>query len=95
MTATAADLVVGGVVAPITTGYIVGATQSFTGAFLVAGVVLVIGIVAYVFILAGWSRSQIHRPRDLGVQQLAGPRAWRGAHATDALRGKRYRASIP
>jgi MFS transporter, ACS family, D-galactonate transporter len=28
-----------------------GATQSFTGAFLVAGVVLVIGIVAYVFIL--------------------------------------------
>jgi hypothetical protein len=40
-----------GVVAPITTGYIVGATQSFTGAFLVAGIVLVIGIVAYVFIL--------------------------------------------
>jgi ACS family D-galactonate transporter-like MFS transporter len=33
------------------TGYIVGATQSFTGAFLVAGIVLVIGIVAYVFIL--------------------------------------------
>jgi len=32
-----------GVVAPITTGYIVGS-------FLVAGVVLVIGIVAYVFI---------------------------------------------
>src|SRR5271155_6031787 len=40
-----------GVVAPITTGYIVGATQSFAGAFLVAGVVLVIGIVAYVLIL--------------------------------------------
>jgi hypothetical protein len=33
------------------TGYIVGATQPFTGAFLVAGVVLVVGIVAYVFIL--------------------------------------------
>ena len=30
---------------------IVGATASFTGAFLAAGVVLVIGIVAYVFIL--------------------------------------------
>jgi gluconate kinase len=30
---------------------IVEATQSFTAAFLVAGVVLVIGIVAYVFIL--------------------------------------------
>jgi hypothetical protein len=31
--------------------YIVGATRPFTGAFLVAGVVLVVGIVAYVFIL--------------------------------------------
>ena len=40
-----------GVVTPITTGCIVGATQSFTGALLVAGVVLVIGIVACVFIL--------------------------------------------
>jgi MFS transporter, ACS family, D-galactonate transporter len=40
-----------GVVAPLTTGYIVGATGSFVGAFLTAGVVLVIGIVAYVFIL--------------------------------------------
>jgi MFS transporter, ACS family, D-galactonate transporter len=40
-----------GVVAPITTGYIVCATQSFTGAFLVAGIVLVVGIVAYIFIL--------------------------------------------
>src|ERR1700758_4325984 len=40
-----------GVVAPITTGYIVGATQSFTGAFLVAGTVLIVGIVAYVFVL--------------------------------------------
>jgi hypothetical protein len=40
-----------GVVAPITTGYIVGPTHSFTGAFLTAGIVLVVGIVAYVFIL--------------------------------------------
>jgi ACS family D-galactonate transporter-like MFS transporter len=40
-----------GVVAPIATGYIVGATHSFTGAFLVAGVVLLVGIVSYVFIL--------------------------------------------
>jgi ACS family D-galactonate transporter-like MFS transporter len=40
-----------GVVAPVTTGYVVGATGSFAGAFLVAGVILVIGIVAYVFIL--------------------------------------------
>jgi ACS family D-galactonate transporter-like MFS transporter len=40
-----------GAVAPITTGYIVGATHSFTGAFLAAGVVLIVGIVAYVFLL--------------------------------------------
>jgi ACS family D-galactonate transporter-like MFS transporter len=40
-----------GVVAPVTNGYIVGATGSFVGAFLAAGIVLVIGIVAYVFIL--------------------------------------------
>ena len=40
-----------GVVAPVTTGYIVGATGSFVGAFLAAGIVLVIGIVAYLFIL--------------------------------------------
>ena len=37
--------------APVTTGYIVGATGSFVGAFLTAGIVLVIGIVAYIFIL--------------------------------------------
>jgi MFS family permease len=40
-----------GVVAPVTTGYIVGVTGSFAGAFLAAGIVLVIGIVAYIFIL--------------------------------------------
>ena len=40
-----------GVLAPVTTGYIVGATHSFAGAFLTAGVVLIIGILAYVFLL--------------------------------------------
>jgi sugar phosphate permease len=40
-----------GVVAPVATGYIVGATGSFTAAFLVAGVVLVLGILCYVFVL--------------------------------------------
>jgi MFS transporter, ACS family, D-galactonate transporter len=40
-----------GVAAPIATGYIVGITGSFTGAFLAAGIVLVVGIVAFVFIL--------------------------------------------
>jgi hypothetical protein len=51
-----------GVVAP---GYIVGATGSFAGAFLAAGIVLVIGIVAYVFILgpAGADRGSAGRVR--------------------------------
>jgi MFS transporter, ACS family, D-galactonate transporter len=40
-----------GVVAPIVTGYIVAATQSFSAAFIAAAVVLVIGIAAYVFLL--------------------------------------------
>jgi len=40
-----------GVVAPITTGYIVAATQSFSAAFLAAAIVLVIGIAAYIFML--------------------------------------------
>ncbi|MDB5405473.1 MAG: D-galactonate transporter [Rhodospirillales bacterium] len=40
-----------GVVAPIATGFIVGATQSFATAFLVAGIVLLVGIAAYVVVL--------------------------------------------
>jgi MFS family permease len=40
-----------GVVAPVVTGYIVGATHSFAGAFLVAGTILAVGIIFYVFVL--------------------------------------------
>ncbi len=40
-----------GIAAPIITGLIVGATQSFSRAFLLAGVMLAIGIVSYVFVL--------------------------------------------
>jgi len=40
-----------GVAAPIITGYIVGKTQSFDGAFLVAGVALLAGIASFVFLL--------------------------------------------
>ncbi|WP_434634507.1 MFS transporter [Chromobacterium sp. CV08] len=40
-----------GAVAPIVTGLIVGATHSFANAFLVAGCMLVIGILAFVFLL--------------------------------------------
>jgi ACS family D-galactonate transporter-like MFS transporter len=37
--------------APIVTGYLVGATNSFVGAFFTAGVILLIGIVCFVFML--------------------------------------------
>jgi MFS transporter, ACS family, D-galactonate transporter len=40
-----------GVAAPVVTGYLVGNGQSFVNAFLVAGVGLLIGIVAFVFVL--------------------------------------------
>ncbi len=40
-----------GVVSPIVTGFIVLATGSFSSAFLVAGVVLIVGIFFYVFVL--------------------------------------------
>ena len=40
-----------GVAAPIITGFIVGITHSFAGAFLVAGIVLLVGIFSYVVVL--------------------------------------------
>ena len=40
-----------GVVASVTTGYIAGVTPSFTGAFLTAGIVLIIGNFAYIFLM--------------------------------------------
>lgn len=40
-----------GAAAPIVTGMIVGATNSFTNAFFVAGVILVVGIFCFVFVL--------------------------------------------
>jgi MFS family permease len=40
-----------GVAAPSVTGYILGRTHSFAGAFLIAGVVLLGGIASFVFLL--------------------------------------------
>ncbi|MGX7006128.1 MFS transporter [Caballeronia sp. KNU42] len=40
-----------GIAAPVITGFIVGATQSFSRAFMLAGVMLAVGIVSYVFVL--------------------------------------------
>src|ERR1051325_3180648 len=39
------------IVAPITTGYIVSSTKSFSSAFIAAGIFLAIGIAGYVFLL--------------------------------------------
>jgi MFS family permease len=40
-----------GIAAPIVTGFLVGGTGSFAIAFLVAGAVLLIGILSYLFLL--------------------------------------------
>ena len=40
-----------GVVAPVTTGYVVGLTNSFNGVFMIAGIVLLIGIFSYIVLL--------------------------------------------
>jgi MFS transporter, ACS family, D-galactonate transporter len=40
-----------GVAAPIVTGYILSSTHSFSGAFLIAGIVLLIGVGAFVLLL--------------------------------------------
>jgi sugar phosphate permease len=40
-----------GAAAPIVTGFIVGATNSFANAFLVAGIILLVGIVSFVFVM--------------------------------------------
>ena len=40
-----------GIVAPTVTGFIVGATNSFTNAFIAAAAFLIVGILSYVFIL--------------------------------------------
>jgi hypothetical protein len=40
-----------GAIAPAVTGFLVGATNSFSTAFLIAGVVLLIGIFSYVVVL--------------------------------------------
>ncbi len=61
-----------GILAPIATGYIVGATNSFTVAFLVAGIVLIVGIVSYIFILGRIEPIPEPRRGSLGTSSLSG-----------------------
>jgi ACS family D-galactonate transporter-like MFS transporter len=42
---------IGGGIAPLATGYIVAKTQSFTNAFLLADVILIIGIISIIFVM--------------------------------------------
>jgi ACS family D-galactonate transporter-like MFS transporter len=63
-----------GVVAPIATGYIVGVTGSFNGAFLVAGVALFIGIFSYV-VLLGRIEPIPDPPEPKGVTATGNPSA--------------------
>jgi MFS transporter, ACS family, D-galactonate transporter len=63
-----------GGVAPIVTGYIVGATNSFNGAFLIAGAVLLVGILSYVFLLGEISPLQ---DREIALDAVSGTRAAR------------------
>ncbi|HXZ15846.1 MAG TPA: MFS transporter [Roseiarcus sp.] len=58
-----------GAVAPAATGFMVGATNSFASAFLVAGVVLIVGIVSYVFVLG--RIEPIPEPADEPAKVLA------------------------
>jgi MFS-type transporter involved in bile tolerance (Atg22 family) len=47
------------ITAPIITGFISGWTHSFAGAFLVAGVVLALGIASYAYLLGRIERVEI------------------------------------
>lgn len=58
-----------GIIAPIATGFIVGATGSFALAFVVAGIVLFVGILSYVFLLT--DLDPIPGQDELKLKQLA------------------------
>ncbi|MCL6632140.1 MAG: MFS transporter [Alicyclobacillus herbarius] len=60
-----------GIVAPIVTGFIVSATGSFAMAFVVAGMILVFGILAYVFLLTDLEPIEVDGTRS--VMEAAKP----------------------
>lgn len=53
---------IAGITAPIVTGFISAWTHSFAGAFLVAGLVLLLGIASYVFLLGRIERVRLPLP---------------------------------
>ncbi|MFC7393256.1 MFS transporter [Scopulibacillus cellulosilyticus] len=58
-----------GIAAPIVTGFIVGATGSFSSAFIVAGIFLIIGILSYVFLLTDLNPIESLDERESGNEQ--------------------------
>jgi dipeptide/tripeptide permease len=62
---------VGGLLAPIITGYIVGATGSFVGALVMAGAMATIGAISYVFVLDKFEPMKIERGHRLAATQPA------------------------
>ena len=56
-----------GAAAPIVTGLIVGATNSFANAFMVAGVILLVGIVSFIFVLGKIEPIPDPEPRGAAV----------------------------
>ena len=50
---------VAGIAAPVVTGYISGWTHSFAGAFLIAGIILLLGIMSYIFLLGRIERIRL------------------------------------
>lgn len=59
-----------GIAAPVITGFVVGLTHSFAGAFLIAGVVLLVGIFSYVVILG--RIEPVPEPFEAGAGLLPG-----------------------
>ena len=63
---------IGGLLAPIVTGYIVSATGSFVGALVVAGGMALFGAICYIFIVGNLDTHQI------GVAQASLPQRHKG-----------------
>jgi MFS family permease len=64
---------VGGLLAPIVTGYIVEATGSFFGSLLVAGAMALFGAVSYVFIVGNLDRHRIQPRASIAAAPLTTP----------------------
>ena len=58
---------IAGIAAPIVAGYLLDATHSFTANFLVAAAILVLGILAFLFLLG--RIEQIEQPESLVEEQ--------------------------